>query len=158
MVCSTNRHKAITGTLLCMVESVSSHILGTYATYQGRQLWAAEGQESLGLGWGVEPSHVYRQFYFCQNLTVFFAPFHHQLTSTPQTLSISWASSGDGPMWRLAKDSSGGKTSLSRSWRACADSESVLRQCGADKNRGSLLAARKANISTVSLVTCASYA
>lgn len=61
-------------------------------------------------------------------------------------------------MWRLAKDSSGGKTSLSRSWRACADSESVLRQCGADKNRGSLLAARKANISTVSLVTCASYA
>ena len=106
----------------------------------------------------MEPSHVYRQFYFCQNLTVFFAPFHHQLTSTPQTLSISWASSGDGPMWRLAKDSSGGKTSLSRSWRACADSESVLRQCGADKNRGSLLAARKANISTVSLVTCASYA
>ena len=103
----------------------------------------------------MEPTlQVYGQFILIQHLS-FLCSLHHSLTSTPHTLSISWVSSCDGPMWRLAKDSSGGRTSRSRSWRACADSESVLRQCGADKNRGSLLAARKANISTVTLATCA---
>jgi len=61
-------------------------------------------------------------------------------------LSISWTSWGEGPIWRLEKDSSGGSTSFSLSWRTCADREKGRLRFGAEKNLGSLLDARKASI------------
>lgn len=47
----------------------------------------------------------------------------------------------DGPIWRLAKDSMGGRTSCSRSWRLHADTERAL--CAAT-SLGKSLVARKA--------------
>ena len=47
------------------------------------------------------------------------------LTCTPITFSISLMSACDGPMCRLAKDSSGGKMSLSLSWLITGVKDSV---------------------------------
>ena len=47
------------------------------------------------------------------------------LTCTPITLSISLTSACEGPMCRLANDSSGGKISFSRSWLSTGHRESA---------------------------------
>ena len=62
-------------------------------------------------------------------------------TSTPQTLSISLMSAGDGPMCRRENDSRGGRTSCRRSWRRQAVTERALRPT---RSRWSSVVARKA--------------